>query len=60
MDFQQLPVGFGMGLAMNRQALEGFSNLTEAEKEQIIFKCKDAKSKEEMDRIISSLTEPPV
>lgn len=58
MDFQQLPIGLGMGLAMNRQALERFSNLTEAEKEQVIFKCKDAKSKEEMDKIIASLKDP--
>ncbi len=58
MDFQQIPIGFGMGLAMNREALEGYSRLTEAEKEQIIFKCRDAKSKEEMDKIISSLGNP--
>lgn len=58
MDFQQIPIGLGMGLTMNGRAMERFSNMTEAEKEQIIFKCKDAKSKAEMDKIISSLGNP--
>lgn len=59
MDFNNqtgnLPLGLSMAVAMNEQAKAGFDSLTEAEKEHLILKCKDAKSKEEMDRIISSL-----
>lgn len=53
-----LPIGLGMGLAMNGRAMDGFGAMTEAEKEKIILQAKDARSKKEMDRIISTL-EPP-
>ncbi|MDE6969758.1 MAG: hypothetical protein K2P69_08345 [Eubacterium sp.] len=51
-----LPIGFAMGMAMRGDALEAYSRLTEAEKEEIINQCRDAKSKAEMDRIISRLS----
>lgn len=51
-----LPIGFAMGMAMHQDALEAYSKLTEAEKERIINECRDAKSKADMDRIISRLT----
>ncbi len=57
MDNQQLPIGFGLSLAMNQKAMERFSNMTEAEKEQAIARSRDAKSKREMDRIVSALAE---
>lgn len=53
-----LPIGLGMGLAMNERAMNRFGTMTEAEREEIILRAKDAKSKKEMDRIISRL-EPP-
>lgn len=53
--FTGLPVGFAMSLAMNERAMQGYSNLTESEKEQIIMRCRDASSKEEMDKIVNSL-----
>lgn len=55
MDNQQFPIGFGLSLAMNQKAMDNFSNMTEAEKEKAIAKSRDAKSKREMDRIVSSL-----
>lgn len=54
--FPGLPLGLDMAQAMKGRAGEGYEGLSEAEKEHIIFKCKDAKSKEEMDKIISSLS----
>ena len=53
--FTELPLGFGMALAMNENAMQGYAKLTEAEKEHIIMKCKDATSKEEMRRLVDSL-----
>ncbi len=50
-----MPVGFGMSLAMNESAMEGFASMTEAEKEQTILKARDAKSKKEMDKLVNSL-----
>ena len=43
-------------LKRSGDALEAYSRLTEAEKEEIINQCRDAKSKAEMDRIISRLS----
>ncbi|MBO5292468.1 MAG: hypothetical protein J6B10_04715 [Lachnospiraceae bacterium] len=55
MDFNGLPMGLSMGLAMNEGALERFGRMTEAEKEDIILRCKDAKSKAEMEKIVDSI-----
>lgn len=51
-----LPTGFTMGLAMNVNAMNHFSNMTESEKEEILNRARDAKSKEEMQEIISQLS----
>lgn len=51
----QLPLGLGMGLAMNQAAMEGYAQLTESQKEQVIMRCRDARSKQEMQRIIDEL-----
>lgn len=55
MDIDELPLGFGMALAMNESAMQGYAGLTEAEKEQIILRCKDVKTKREMQKIVDSL-----
>lgn len=55
-DFSNMPLGLAMALAMNERAKTGFEGLSETEKEHVILKCKDAKTKEEMDRIISSIS----
>ncbi|MBO5336965.1 MAG: hypothetical protein J6A94_07555 [Lachnospiraceae bacterium] len=51
----QLPLGFSMSLAMNENAMQGYAKLTETEKEHLIMRCKDARSKEEMQKIVDSL-----
>ena len=53
--FKELPMGFGMGLAMNDGALRGYAALTESEREELILRCKGVKTKDEMQRIIDSL-----
>lgn len=53
--FTGLPLGFGMALAMNEPAMRGYAGLTETEREHLIMRCKDAKSKEEMQKIVDSL-----
>lgn len=57
MDNQQLPIGLGLALAMNQRAMDRYSNMTEAEKEQAIARSRQVKSKREMDRIVNSLAE---
>ena len=53
-----LPVGFSMALAQDEKAMEGFAGLTETEKEHLILRCKDARSHEEMQKIVQSLYDP--
>ena len=50
-----LPAGFGMALAMNEAAMNGYAGLTEAQKEKVILRCRDARTKEQMQDIVDSL-----
>ena len=53
--FQEMPLGFGFALAMNEPAMRGYAGLSETEKEHLLMKCRDAKSTEELQRIVDSL-----
>lgn len=53
--YDGVPSGFGMALAMNEKALDGYAKLTEAQKEELINRSRDAKSKKEMERIVNSI-----
>ncbi|MDE5908000.1 MAG: hypothetical protein K2H52_04535 [Lachnospiraceae bacterium] len=55
-NFTDLPLGLGMALMMNERTKQGYESLSETEKEHIILRCKDAKSKTEMDKIINSIS----
>lgn len=47
-----LPLGLAFGLAMDEKALDNYGKLTEYEKEQLLAKSKDVKSKDEMQQLI--------
>lgn len=49
MDYNSFPVG----IALSELSQKTYGHLTEADKEKIILQCKDAKSKEEVTKIIS-------
>lgn len=53
--YTDLPLGFGMSLTRNEAALSGYAALTEAEKEKVIMRCKGARTKEQMQKIVDSL-----
>lgn len=55
LDNNDMPVGFGMALAQNMAAMERYSGLTEAKKEELLNRARDAKSKSDMDSIIAKL-----
>ena len=40
MDSNQMPIGLGLSLAMNQKAMDRFSDMTEAEKEQAIARSR--------------------
>ena len=52
-----LPLGLAFGMAMNQQALDNYGKLTEYEKEKLLAKSKNVKSKEEMNQLIQRLGE---
>ena len=53
--FLDLPLGFGMSRSLNETALQGYAGLTEAQKEDVILHCKDAKTKDQMQKVVDSL-----
>ena len=55
MDFYKVPIGFGMTLAMNEPAMAAYSAMSEEEKQKILDKAHNARSEEEMHRIVSSI-----
>lgn len=52
---REVPMGFGFALIKNEDAMRRYSQLSESEKEEILMKCKDAKSKKEMQKIVDEL-----
>ena len=56
MDFHELPIGFGMALAMNPPAWNAYSAMTEEQKQQILIRAHNAKSRKEMHDLVSSIS----
>ncbi|MCM1189750.1 MAG: hypothetical protein NC541_10710 [bacterium] len=52
---QGLPAGVGFALAMNEPAMKSYASLSETDKEHLLMRCRDAKSKDEMQKIVDSL-----
>ncbi|MCM1542704.1 MAG: hypothetical protein NC121_15775 [Blautia sp.] len=50
-----IPLGFGFALATNEDAMKSYASLSETEREHLIMRCKDAKSRDEMQKIVDSL-----
>lgn len=50
-----IPLGFGFALAANEDAMKSYASLSETEREHLLMRCKDAKSKSEMQKIVDSL-----
>ena len=55
MDFYKVPIGFGMALAMNANALNAYSGMTEQQKQVILDKAHNARSEREMHEIVNSI-----
>ena len=50
-----LPIGFAMALAENELALRRFAGLKDDTRQQIITRARQARSREEIQSIVSSL-----
>ena len=55
MDFYKVPLGFGMALSMNPNALNAYSAMTEEQKQAVLDKAHNARSEQEMNRIVNGL-----
>jgi uncharacterized protein YdeI (YjbR/CyaY-like superfamily) len=55
MDFYQVPIGFGMALARNPKALNAYSAMTEDQKQAILTQAHNARSEQEMNRIVNCI-----
>ena len=55
MDFYKVPIGFGMALAVNEPAMNAYSKMTEAQKQEIINKAHNVRSEKEMYDLVASL-----
>lgn len=55
MDFKKVPVGFGMALAQNADALNAYAGMNKEQKRAVLEKAQDARSKGEMRRIVDSI-----
>lgn len=51
----ELPLGFGMALAQNEEAMNRFEQMSDAEKQRFIAKTHNVKSKQEMHMLVNSL-----
>lgn len=57
MSKMELPLGFGMALAQNEDAMRKFESLSESEKIAAIEQTHNVNSKSEMRRLVNNLTE---
>jgi len=59
MDIRRLPLGFGMALAQNEAAMARFATMTEEEKQSVIERTHQVRSRRDMQRLVDSLTTDP-
>ncbi|MCX4257143.1 MAG: hypothetical protein OSJ54_09460 [Oscillospiraceae bacterium] len=55
MENNEMPVGFGMALAMNPKAMEKFASLPQNEKQKIINGTHNVSSKSEMKQYVEKI-----
>ena len=55
MEKKEMPVGFGMALAMNPEAMQKFASLSETKKQEIIRGTHAVSSKAKMKRYVENI-----
>lgn len=55
MDFNNVPIGFGLALSANTAAMNRYAHLSEKEKQAILGKAHNARSEKEMYALVASL-----
>lgn len=52
---KDIPLGFGMSLAMHREALDAFSRLSKGEQDKLVERSRHVKTRDEMEQLVASL-----
>lgn len=52
---EELPIGFGLSLAMHEQAMKNFAEMDEKQKAQVIEESRNVNSKREMERLVNKI-----
>ena len=55
MDFQEVPIGFGMALAQNEKAVNAYAMMTKEQKQTFLARAHQARSEQEMQRIVADI-----
>ena len=55
MDFATVPIGFGMALAQNETAVNAYAMMTREQKNAVLAKAHNAKSRADMAKIVSDI-----
>jgi hypothetical protein len=55
MDFYKVPIGFGMALAQNYDAMAAYSAMPDDQKQAILNKAHNARSEREMHQLVASI-----
>ena len=55
MDYYEVPLGFGMALDRNFNAMNAYSAMTDDQKKSILARAHNARSEKEMSEIVDSL-----
>ena len=56
MNFQEVPIGFGMALAQNEEAVNAYAMMTKEQKNAILAKAHNVRSEQEMRQLVNSIT----
>ncbi|MDY2627440.1 MAG: hypothetical protein SOW08_03870 [Lachnospiraceae bacterium] len=52
---EELPIGFGLSLAMHEQAMKNFAGMDDRQKSQVIEESRNVNSKREMEQLVERI-----
>ena len=55
MDFYQVPLGFGMALSANMDAMNAYASMTDAQKQKLVDRAKNTRSEAEMHQLVNDI-----
>lgn len=56
---EELPIGFGLSLAMHEQAMKNFADMDKEQKSQVIEESRNVNSRREMEQLVNRIGNRP-